>query len=77
MCEELSHTTREEGLCDIGREEKVKDQVSNFLSCLKLLIDPDATRKLVHMLTNCMGEEGMTVAIFSPLLERGVCQVNK
>jgi hypothetical protein len=44
---------------------------------LKLLNDPDVARKLMHMLATCMGEEGTTIAISSPLPERDVCQVSK
>jgi hypothetical protein len=58
----------------LGYEEKFEDQVSNLLCCcLKLLSDPDVARKLTHMLTNCMGEEGKVVAISSPLPKRDVC----
>jgi len=62
----------------MDREEKTEDQVSNFLHCcFKLLSDPNVAWKLRHMLATYMGEEGTTIAILSPLLERDVCQVNK
>jgi hypothetical protein len=43
----------------MGHEEKVEDQVSNFLHCcLKLLSDLDVVRKLTHMLQPAWGKKG-------------------
>jgi hypothetical protein len=71
-------TEREEALCNTSREEQVEDQVSKFLHCcLKLLSDPDVAKKLTHMLTRCMGEEEIMMAIYTPLPERDMCQVSK
>jgi len=78
MHEELKCTAREEASYDMGHEEKSKYQVSNFFCCcLKLLSDPDAMRKLTHMLTTCMGEEGSTITISAQLPKRDVCEVSK
>jgi hypothetical protein len=78
MCEELKCMTQEEALRDMGHEEKVEYKVSKLLHYyLMLLSDLDLVKNLTHMLTNCMGEEGITVTISTLLPERDVCQVSK
>jgi hypothetical protein len=52
----------------MGSEEEDEDKVGNLLLCCsKLLSDLDATIKFSHMLTRCMGEEGIDVSISTPL----------
>jgi hypothetical protein len=36
-----------------------------------MLSDPEAAKKLTHMLTRCMGEEETTIAISAPLPRMG------